>query len=249
MDDGHRHINISMVPYDEDSEILTRLNDLDSWLKSINQLIKDIHLASNFVIDPLENDELWDLLDTDNSYVEREINLVIIYHFENLLYRTVTLWDLLAQFINRYYCLGTNMRKVTFKNTIENSRLEGTIDSKLKEIKDIITQYTLSDASDEAIMTIKLLDFELKIPSGIHAKIRKMRNNFTHKLNDSRVTDIYNGAHSEEFEFHVDQPPLDNLNEVLTDFVMAVNFLRIVIDDVRSEQKISRFLSKYHLHQ
>lgn len=128
------------------------------------------------------------------------------YYLENALFRTSTLWDLLAQIYNIICDANLSIDRIHYKHFFTNySQKDTLLKDNLKAIKAYIDQPNNTDT--------------LTLWEGNHSFCNQLRNKITH-----RNTPTVNTASN--FDFSLKDHPTYLLKRVIEDYYVVSNFIR-----------------------
>ncbi|WP_431026736.1 Cthe_2314 family HEPN domain-containing protein [Lysinibacillus sp. LZ02] len=151
------------------------------------------------------------------SIIEMKTNEEIwgYYYIENALFRTSSLWDMLAQFYRLYFKVQIKAHRVYYKKIFNpNSPLS----NGFKEKATIISNY-LNQENDISI------NDEWK---GNHKFVNEIRNKMTHR-NSPNVSVI------SDFDVNFKHHPSYLLKRIIEDYNMASKFILSILDEVLRE--------------
>lgn len=203
-----------------DKSILTKMQNVDTWIIKINSLISKINISLKYAID-FENRILDDM---HNPFKEDEIKDMAYYFIENAMFRTITLWDSLAQLVNCLYEFERNISNIAYRNILKDVRgnnqkysrsLNGDEKSYYIEVTRKIKEYI--EELDNTGMDIK--DGFWK---GNHKYINELRNRIVHRTDPHKFSIIQFG-NSDDLNFP--EPPLFELKRLIEDYVVVYRFI------------------------
>ncbi|WP_294667821.1 Cthe_2314 family HEPN domain-containing protein [uncultured Fusobacterium sp.] len=138
------------------------------------------------------------------------------YYIENALFRTSSLWDMLAQLYNLYYDLNISINKVHYKKIFDPlEQYFSKFITNGTKIFDYIEQNDNSDCKGEW--------------EGNHKFINKLRNKMTHK-NSPNISAFSN------FDFSFKNPPTYLLKRIIEDYSTVSKFINNFLDEI--EEKV-----------
>ena len=141
------------------------------------------------------------------------------YNIENALFRTITVWDILAQLYCIFYSVNIKKHNINYKRIFNHTKNEFSKDfyEKAKEINSYIEENSDTE-----------LDEELK---GNHKFLSDFRNQMIHR-NAPSISTISN------FDFNIKSHPVYILKRAIEDYVVAHKYVVEIIDEVLLQYKI-----------
>lgn len=198
-------------------EILSRMQDANTWLKKCNYLFNGVNKS---VITAL------DLIDENELFVPFRVNKKdenTFYFIENSLYRLFSLWDVLAQLYNWYFSLIPETKGIHYNRFFNNNSFNEKIEAKLyeelkyKEVVELVKkQY--QEINEYIQEKDELINGVWK---GHHCYLKEIRNKFTHRENPHDFTILNNGNES----LKLPDAPLFEINRVIKDYVQVYFFI------------------------
>lgn len=167
------------------------------------------------------------LLDLDFDSIDKNFNpgleisrdeFHMFYYLENIIYRQITLWDLLAQFYNIHYDINLKPEKVHYKSFFYNNSNENYLNI------NIINNY------------VKRQDKELEKYSSTkqHQYISDYRNSLTHRVSDAVPSMSNLGIFFKEHPLYLLEIIIADLKKCLY-FYEAIHFK---ILDIKNKEKL-----------
>lgn len=183
--------------------IYDTLRDLDWKIKlSFDKSIKYAYS------EPVQNE--FSLLKTE-SYEEQ----FAFYYIENALFRTSSLWDMLAQLYRLYYNIVIAKERVYYKK-IFNPLLDYSDNFKVKasQIHNYIEQIDDTDCEEEW--------------KGNHTFSNDLRNKMTHRNSP-------NVAVMSDYDMNLKHHPAFQLKRIIEDYVVVSQYIKEILDDIENE--------------
>lgn len=137
------------------------------------------------------------------------------YYIENALFRTSSLWDLLAQFYRLYYKIDVPKEKVYYSK-IFNPSLGFSINFKTKATE-ITAYFEETDDTD--------CNGEWK---GNHTFVNSIRNKMTHRNSP-------NVAVMSDYDTNLKQHPVFLIKRILEDYATATKYIKEILDEIEKE--------------
>ncbi len=137
------------------------------------------------------------------------------YYIENALFRTSSLWDLLAQFYRLFYKIDIPKERVYYSK-IFNPELELSDKFKTKAIE-ITAYFKETDDTD--------CNGEWK---GNHSFVNNIRNKMTHRNSP-------NVAVMSDYDTNLKQHPVFLIKRILEDYVTVTKYIKEILDEVEKE--------------
>lgn len=138
------------------------------------------------------------------------------YYIENALFRTSSLWDMLAQLYNIYYDLNIPINKVYYKNIFNSSNnYFSKFETNVTEIYDYIEQDDNLDCEGEW--------------EGNHKFVNELRNKMTHR-NSPNISAFSN------FDLSFKDSPVYLLKRIIEDYSTVSKFINNFLDEI--EEKV-----------
>lgn len=150
-----------------------------------------------------------------NSYVEE---IYSYYYIENALFRTSSLWDMLAQLYRLYYQINVKPNEVYY-NQIFNPKSRYSKNFKKKAT--LISNYLKQEDDDTAV------NGEWK---GNHKFVNACRNKMTHR-NSPNITVL------SDFDVNFKHHPTYLLKRIIEDYNVVSKFISDIMDDIEKEIK------------
>ena len=142
------------------------------------------------------------------------------YYIENALFRTSSLWDLLAQFYRLYYKIEIKSHKVNYKEIFNPSNKEcNSFKAQAKEIYAYLNQKNDSNCHEEL--------------KGNHEYLSSCRNKMTHR-NSPNVTSI------SDFDDNIKDYPAFMLKRIIEDYCVVSKYIGIILNKIEKEVKERR---------
>lgn len=145
--------------------------------------------------------------------INSEEESLAYYYIENALFRTSSLWDMLAQLYCLFYQLNIKKDKIYY-NKIFNP--ESAYANKFKEKARNINNYIKQEDN---------IDGEWK---GNHKYINDCRNKMTHR-NSPNITSMT------DYDFNFKDHPSFMLKRIIEDYVVVFKYLREILDEMEKE--------------
>lgn len=149
----------------------------------------------------------------------------MFYYLENIIYRQITLWDLLAQFYNIYYDVNLPVEKIEYKRFFNNYSKKDYLN--MSEINKYV-QYQDKKGKEKTVSSYKQ-----------HQFISEYRNRLTHRISDA--------VHSMSnlgiiFKVH----PLYLLGMIIADLKQCICFFDDILSEIlkNKEKLLKAFLPK-----
>lgn len=195
--------------------LMSWLNDVDAWLKSINYLIRTINFSVTNALSILQSK-------SESFWPYYENNEELFYYNENILFRLITLWDLLAQLTNTIFKTNVPVDKVHYK-TYFRIYAKSSVDETLQFFSKDVNTY-LNEISDfNQFEELKRED--LTTPwVGNHRVINQIRNGFTHKINP-HIMSVHNGPINDDTSLNLPIPPINELKRLLEDYNRVYKYI------------------------
>lgn len=212
-----REIQDIKIPYTDNKVIIGVLGD-SSLSKTFN--VKTIvDTAKNL------NRQIFFSLQSsiDYTYSEKAINnynfqainseeeFLAYYFIDNAIYRTSTIWDILAQIYNLHFDIGEDKTKIFYKtffnNLGQNPKLKN--DDTIKKINVYLGENNNTNTD--------------KRWKGNHEYIKLYRNKLTHR-NSPSVTSF------SEYDLNIKQPPSFVLKRLIEDYNSGINFFIDIVN-------------------
>lgn len=149
-----------------------------------------------------------------NSSVEE---IYSYYYIENALFRTSSLWDMLAQLYRLYYQIDVEPYDVKYKQIFDPKSRNS---KKFKEKATLISNY-INQKDDTAV------DGEWK---GNHKFVNKCRNKMTHR-NSPNITVL------SDFDVNFKQHPTYLLKRIIEDYNVVSKFISDILNDIEKDIK------------
>lgn len=196
---------------DEGTKNLIYINDIDGWIRNINYLIKSINFSADTVLTLLKSKEIKSF-----SFWGDE-NREEYYYTENIMFRLVTMWDLLAQITNTALELQNRVDSIHYKAFFEKLSNENNLGKSFFELAKEIKEYIKDKEDDTSENPWK----------GNHNFVDNLRNSFTHRLNPHLVN-FHNGLFKNDISkqnISIPVPPIYELKRLLEDYVQVYKFI------------------------
>lgn len=183
--------------------IYDTLRDLDWKIKlSFNEAIKNAY--SDSVINE------FDLIRTNN-----EEEKLAFYYIENALFRTSSLWDMLAQLYRLFYDIDIPKDKVYYKQIFNPSKnYSNEFKVNATEIFEYIEQNDDTDCEGEW--------------KGNHSFVNDLRNKMTHRNSP-------NVAVMSDFDINFKDHPTFQLKRIIEDYVAVSEYIKKILDETEKE--------------
>lgn len=183
--------------------IYDTLRDLDWKIKlSFNEAIK--YAYSDSVINEFS------LIRTDT-----EEEKFAYYYIENALFRTSSLWDMLAQVYRLFYDIDIPKDKVYYKQIFNPSKhYSDKFKTNATEIYEYIEQNDDTDCEGEW--------------KGNHAFVNALRNKMTHRNSP-------NVAAMSDFDMNFKHHPAFQLKRIIEDYVAVSQYIKKILDEIEKE--------------
>lgn len=137
------------------------------------------------------------------------------YYIENALFRTSSLWDLLAQLFRLYYQIEVNADKVYYKNIFNPSSPKSELfKDKAKEINEYINQEDGTNVEGEW--------------EGNHGYVNASRNKMTHR-NSPNVPVL------SDFDVNLKHHPSYILKRIIEDYNVVSKYICEILDSIEVE--------------
>lgn len=133
-----------------------------------------------------------------------ELEVEAIYYVENAVFRTVILWDFLAQLYNEYFGLGLKRKDVSYKRLFKSQKNE--------------------DLANRIHTYLEIDNGEVK---GHHKFVSKYRNKMTHRNSPNIMT-------LSSYDFNLNLPMLTVNYHVIKDYENVSLFIRELLDIIES---------------
>ena len=147
--------------------------------------------------------------------IETEEEQQAFYYIENVLFRTSSLWDLLAQFYRLFYKIDVPKERVYY-NKLFNPDL-GFSDKFKMKATEINLYFEEIDDTD--------CDGEWK---GNHIFVNRIRNKMTHRNSP-------NVAVMSDYDTNLKQHPVFLIKRILEDYVTATKYVKEILDEIEKE--------------
>ena len=151
----------------------------------------------------------------------------MFYYLENIIYRQITLWDLLAQFYNIHYDLNLPIEKIEYKRFFNNHSNKNYLNI------GIISKYVKYQDQEERKKTYS--------SSKQHQFVSEYRNSLTHRISDAVPSMSNLGIFFKEH-------PLYLLEMLIADLKQCLSFyddiLAEILGDKNKEKLLNAFLPK-----
>src|SRR5690625_467234 len=154
--------------------------------------------------DALDMIYIQDYKDFSPFQTPNEFEVEAIYYVENAVFRTVILWDFLAQLYNEYFEVGLKRKNVSYKRLFKSHRNE--------ELSNKIHTY------------LEINDGEMK---GHHKFVSEYRNKMTHR-NSPNITTL------SSYDFNLNLPMLSVNYHVIKDYEYVSLFIKELLDIIES---------------
>jgi hypothetical protein len=146
---------------------------------------------------------------------DTEEEKLAFYYIENALFRTSSLWDMLAQLYRLFYNINILKEKVYYKqifNPVNNH--SDSFKTKAKEIYDYIEQDDDSDCEGEW--------------KGNHSFANNLRNKMTHR-NSPNVAVI------SDFDMNLKHHPAFQLKRIIEDYAVVSQYIKEILDEIETK--------------
>ncbi|MBE6081382.1 hypothetical protein EQM13_04940 [Acidilutibacter cellobiosedens] len=183
--------------------IYDTLKDLDWKIKmSFDEAIKYAYS------DSMKND--FSLIRTDS-----EEEGLAFYYIENALFRTSSLWDMLAQLYRLFYNVDIPKEKVYYKQIFSPTKNYGDkFRIKAAEIYEYIEQDDNTDCEGEW--------------KGNHSFVNDLRNKMIHRNSP-------NIAVMSDFDMNLKHHPVFQLKRIIEDYVVVSQYIKEILDEIEKE--------------
>jgi len=202
-------------------------NDVDVWLKSINYIIRTINFSVTNALSLLQSK-------SELFWPYYEHNEELFYYNENIMFRLITLWDLVAQLTNTIFKTGVPVNKIQYKKYFRkyaNSPVDGTLQFFSKEVNAYLNEISEFNQFEE------LKREDLTTPwVGNHMIINQIRNGFTHRINP-HIMSVHNGPINDDTSWNLPIPPINELKRLLEDYNMAYKYIFALRSAIKSPIK------------
>lgn len=147
--------------------------------------------------------------------METEEEQQAFYYIENALFRTSSLWDLLAQFYRLFYKIDVPKERVYY-NKFFNPDLDFSNKFKMKatEINAYLEEIDDTDCEGEW--------------KGNHSFVNGIRNKMTHRNSP-------NVAVMSDYDTNLKQHPVFLIKRIIEDYVMAAKYINEILDEIEKE--------------
>jgi hypothetical protein len=190
----------------KDNPLMDKFFQYGTLYKTVIDLDNKIKISLKTSIQILKDD----ITDDFNSFIQPSENEILaVYYAENAVFRTIILWDILAQIFNVSYGLETNVRKINYKFFF------GKHDTDLFVKK--INAYLMEKDNTETNPW-----------KGNHTYINELRNKMTHR-NSPNITTI------SSLDFEMRMPVVYLLKRIIEDYHQASIFISELLSQVLSE--------------
>lgn len=141
---------------------------------------------------------------------------LIYYYIENALFRTSSLWDILAQFYRLFYDIDEENTKVYYKKIFDpKAKYCKEFKDKAKKIYNYIHQADDSNSDKEW--------------KGNHAFVDELRNKMTHR-NSPNVATL------SDFDMNFKDPPIVQLKRLIEDYAVVSKYIVEILDKVETKK-------------
>ena len=146
-----------------------------------------------------------------------ESEMLAFYYVENAIFRTSTLWDVLAQFYNIHYDIGKAVNRIHYQSFFKNEFK--TTPTNIKQNIDRINDYIEED--DDTSMSEGLW-------KGNHQFIKDYRNQMTHRNSpdEHSLSDV---------GISLKTHPTFLLKRVIEDYYVTINFIDEILELIRKK--------------
>lgn len=154
----------------------------------------------------------------DYSILERstEEEKRAFYYIENALFRTSSLWDLLAQFYRLYYKVNVPKNKVYYNKFFNpDLSLSDKFREKAIEINSYFKEIDDTDCNGEW--------------KGNHSFVNCIRNKMTHR-NSPNVATI------SDYDINFKQHPVFLIKRILEDYFIGTKYIKEILDEIEEEE-------------
>ena len=155
------------------------------------------------------------LLDYNPLLQEDENERIARHHTENMIFRTSTIWDMLAQFCNQLWGAGYEIDLIYVRKFFER---ESEHEAHCEFSKKVINYFDEEDS----------VETDQEIWKGNHQYVKEYRNAMTHRLSPSSV------IISKETN-DLRPPVVFLLKRVIEDYVQSISFFDVILDEFNSE--------------
>lgn len=146
---------------------------------------------------------------------ESDEEVLAFYYIENALFRTSSLWDMLAQLYRLFYKIEIPKERVYYKKIFNpSSCYSNNFKTKATEICSYIEQDNDTDGGLEW--------------KGNHAFSNRLRNKMTHRNSP-------NVAVMSDFDMNLKHHPAFQLKRIIEDYVVVSKYIKEILDDIENE--------------
>ncbi|HBS44661.1 MAG TPA: hypothetical protein DEA91_09770 [Paenibacillus sp.] len=214
-------------------EIMSRMNDGNTWIKKCNYLFEGINRSFLVAADLIDQNE--------NLFVPFRVtqeDRFVYYFIENGIYRVFSLWDTLAHLYNFYYELGFKTKRLHYSD-IFNLTFRQTFMIKVKrKVNEIVAKpndSVLQFIEQRFIQICRYINEKNELVNGHwkgnHRYLRYIRNQFTHRDNPhdfSSLNYTQNGI-------IMPDAPLLELKRAIDDYLVVYEYIYDVFKLITTE--------------
>lgn len=153
-----------------------------------------------------------------STYTSKE-ELCIFYYLENIVYRQITLWDLLAQFYNVHYDINLEINAINYKLFFSNYKQRNFLN--VNKINKYIKY-----------------EYDNNQPKKQHQYISEYRNSLTHRLSNAVPSMSNLGIHMKECPFYL-------MEVLILDLEQYLFFYDELIKIILSSENISKLMNAF----
>lgn len=171
------------------------------------------------------------LLDFDYQLINKNFNPCIpttklefhmFYYLENILYRQITLWDVLAQFYNVHYEVNMDVEKINYKRFFH--------DYSTKQYLNVAKIYQYIKNQEDAEISCS--------NKATHQYVSDYRNSLAHRLSESTPSMSNLGIHLKEH-------PLWLLQIIIEDLEICISFYDDILEEILSDENKEKLLKAF----
>ena len=146
---------------------------------------------------------------------ESEEERYAYYYIENALFRTSSMWDLLAQFYRLFYKIEISKEKVYYKRIFNpDAEVSNKFKVKAREINDYLNESDDTNCEGEW--------------KGNHLFVNDIRNKMTHRNSP-------NIAVMSDYDVNFKHHPVFIIKRILEDYVTASKYIGEILDEIEKE--------------
>lgn len=198
-----------------ENKTISELYKNETFYRTFLNINEKIHFSLKQAIEYSYTDEVVNDFNMFGKSTENE--MLAFYYVENAIFRTSTLWDVLAQFYNIYCDIGRGIREIHYQQFFKNEFSD--VETEIKENVDKIVQY-LEQKDDYSIND--------GFWEGNHQYIKDYRNQMTHRNapDEHSLSDI---------GINMKTHPRFLLRRVVEDYYIAVQFIDEILELIRQK--------------